>query len=287
MRFDEQKAFPHPVLRHGSSDYPNAEFQAQLNLVRRENSSGVRLTARFDLSEPDILKLIERGMAHYMLILSCSKTHYRISCSTTGRELQQDISPGRLRGLTELFPFVVASSEIHSFRADGWHDDFLHVGPLDIPAGTVLAADSQRSYFVDNAEEAPIASIIETKASSHIVDGCWECSLDEQRVEILLSPGDYDRLTSARKRVADTSDAAYLMNGLWLPALHHVLVLADASAGEYDGHRWFRALNKRLSDVQCRELGSNANADRLKDAQRLLESPFGSMPMLRDGLDAE
>lgn len=283
LRFDEAKAFPHPVLRHGSSDYPDAEFQAQLNLVRRLHGSGVQLSARFDLSEPALLELIEMGLAHYTLILSCSRTHYRISWSTAERELEQDIPSGKLRGLAELFPFVVASSEILEFRADGWHEDFLHMGPLDISPGTVLAADSQKAYFIDNAEEAPIGSIFETKESSNVMDGCWECSLDGERVEILLSSGDHARLTNARRRVANTSDSAYLMNGVWLPALHHVLVLADASAGEYDGRRWFRALDKRLSDVQCRTLGSTVSADRLRDAQRLLEYPFGSLPVLHDG----
>ena len=285
MRFDDGKAFPHPVLRYGSSDYPDAEFQAQLDLVRSEHGSGVRLSAQFDLSAPNLLDLIERRVAQYTLILSCSMTHFRIAYTTTTTTLVRDIPPGKLRGLTELIPFVVASSEIRDFRSECWHEDFRDIGRLDISPGMVLAADSQKTYFIDNAEEAPISSIFETREIANARDGQWDCNLDGERVEILLSPNDYKRLYRARKELNGTADAAYLMNGLWLPALHHVLVLADASTGDYDGRRWFRALNARLSEAKCDSLGSRAS-DRLKDAQQLLEYPFASLPCLDSAFSA-
>ena len=286
MRFDDGKAFPHPVLRHGSRDYPDAEFQAQLDLVRQENGSGVRLSAQFDLSAPNLLELIERGDAQYTLILSCSMTHFRMACTTATPCLERDIPPGKLCGLTELLPFVVASSELRDFRSDCWHEDFRGIGRLDIPPGTVLAADSQKTYFIDNAEEAPISSIFETREITKAQDGQWECNLDGERVRVLLSPSDHHRLSRARIKLNNTAEAAYLMNSLWLPALHHVLVLADANTDDYDGRRWFRALDARLSEAKCLPLGSD-RSDRLKDAQQLLDYPFASLPCLDNALAAE
>ena len=286
MRFDDGKAFPHPVLRHGSTDYPDAEFQVQLDLVRREHNSGVRLSAQFDLSAPNLLELIEHGDAQYTLILSCSTTHFRIACATADRHLEHDIPPGKLRGLTELFPFVIASSEVRDFRSEYWHEDFRDFGRLDIPPGTVLAADSQKTYYIDNAEEAPIGSIFETRESPNALDGRWECNLDGERVQILLSPGDHNRLSRARNELNGKPDAAYLMNSLWLPALHHVLVLADASTRDYDARRWFRALDAKLSDAKRDTLGSS-KSDRLKDAQQLLEYPFASLPCLDNAFSPE
>ena len=77
------------------------------------------------------------------------------------------------------------------------------------------------------------------------------------------------------------AEAAYLMNGIYLPALHQVLVEADSARDEYESRRWFRSLDTRLIERKLQPLGSE-RANRLDDAQRLLEDPFRSMPCLDD-----
>lgn len=279
MKFDLNKAFPHPVLRYGSDDYPDAEFQVEIQLDRLKGSSSIRLAVEFSLSEDDILEQVEQGRASFVLILECPMTHLRKAYTALEPNFDEVLPAGELRGLVELRPFVVATCAIRDFRAKGWHEDYHSMDSISVAAGAVLAADEPKQYYIDNAEEAPIGSIFVTAAVDAIQDGRWRCNLDGERIEIQLSTTDHGRLTSARRALNGTADAAYLMNGIYLPALHHVLMEADMHRDDYETHRWFRSLNARLAEHRLSRIGT-MGANRLEDAQHLLESPFGSMPCL-------
>lgn len=62
----------------------------------------------------------------------------------------------------------------------------------------------------------------------------------------------------------------------------HLLVLVDADRSECESYRWFETIATRLNDLDgCRPIG-DPNADRLMDAQRILEAPFRRLPVLRE-----
>lgn len=282
MKFDLKKAFPHPVLRPHNDDYPHAEFEVQMDLRRQRGASRVDVTADFSLSDEDILEQVGAEAASFVLILECSTTRYRKAYRTMEPHLEGTLQPGLLRGLVELRPFVVATQLIRDFKASGWHEEFSNMPAVTLTAGTVLAADEPKSYYIDNAEEAPIGSIFETTPVATGGEGRWNCDIEGERIAIQLSVDDHQRFNRARKSLDGKADAAYLMNGIYLPALHHVLVEADSSPSDYDGRRWFRSLNEKLIEHKLQPLGT-AQANRLEDAQRLLEDPFRSMPCLDDG----
>ena len=151
---------------------------------------------------------------------------------------------------------------------------------FDLEPGVVLAEDKPKEYWIDVADEAPIGAIFEHRPGSR-QDGGWECNLDNDRVQILLSDIDSNRFQQARESVNNTPDAQYLMNGLYLPVLIHVLSAADGSQGAYEEYRWFDSLNRRLEAVGCKELG-DPSVDRSIDAQKVLEHPFVKMPMMAE-----
>ena len=90
---------------------------------------------------------------------------------------------------------------------------------------------------------------------------------------------DYERFVGARERVNNTADAQYVMNGVYLPALAWVLQEADKDQESHEGQRWYRALQARLEGAKLRPFGEET-ADRLMDAQRLLNLPFPKMPLM-------
>ena len=65
MRFDPGKAYPHPVLRPPDvgDDYPNAEFQVEIEVNRSVGSTAVDVAAEFDLSDLDLLALVDARAA--------------------------------------------------------------------------------------------------------------------------------------------------------------------------------------------------------------------------------
>ena len=55
----------------------------------------------------------------------------------------------------------------------------------------------------------------------------------------------------------------------------------DQNVADYSDYQWFASLDQRLQAVDCRELGL-ADADRLTDAQRVLDMPFTKMPLIAE-----
>ena len=281
MKFDPGKAWPHPVLRPSSNDYPHAEFEVEMEVRRVMNSTAVLVRAEFELSDPGLLDLVEDGAARYMLLVKASRTHYRETCDARDPLIERSYRPGELAGRIELTPFLVSTCELAAFRSDAWHEDFLGL-TFDLPPGAVLASDVSKEYWVDTAEEAPLGAIFGHRSNANMADGTWSCVPDEDFVWIEMSVNDSARFQNARNRANGTPEGYYLINGIYLPALVSLLYEVDRSREEFEERRWFASLDRRLEAVGSPLIGSSA-ADRLADAQRVLESPFKKMPLVLQG----
>lgn len=280
MRFEPGKAWPHPVLRPPSlgDDYPHAEFEVEIEVERNESSTALQVRAEFELSDPDLLRLVATDAARYVLLIRASKTHYRELIRSDSAHIDTSILAGVLSGRVELSPFLILARDVLGFHAHGWHSDF-EGRTFDIAAGSVLAEDQPKYYWVDTADEAPLGSIFEHLPQAGLADGHWQCQLDRERVAIAMSQADSKRYRAARSQANHTPEGQYLMNGIYLPALIHVLTAADRDVDTYGGRRWFASLDQRLEAVGCQPLGSK-HADRLVDAQKVLDSPFSKMPLI-------
>ena len=283
MKFNPAKSYPHPVLRPNNNDYPKAEFQVEPYLERIEDTTSLRFTVDFQISDSDLLNLVSTGKAEYVLLIRCPKTHFRSVERCTKPKLSGEIHDGQLSGLTEFLPYLVCTRGLSGFQAEGWHEDYRDMR-FDIAVGSVLAADNPKEYWIDTAEESKIGSIFVLRSSNSVNSGTWRGQLDSQRVILEMSKDDYERFNKARQRADDTPDAAYIMNSIYLPALVWVLEQADRddNGEQFEDRRWRRALAKRLEDIGCKELGS-PSPNRLEDAQKLLEEPFKNLPLMADG----
>ena len=277
MRYDPNKAYLYPVLRPNSADYPRAEFQAEPDPERIEHTTAVRISTEFNLSDPDLLRLIEGGAAQYVLLVRATATRHRSSHHSGEPKIEAHFDNGQLSGRTEVRGLVIAVRDLPRFRAEGWHDDYAGM-TFDLHAGAVLAEDEPREYFIDNAEEAPVGSIFWVQPHAPLLDGRWNCDLAGDRVALRMSERDYRRFMDARSRVNGSPDAMYVMNAVYLPALVHVLQEADHGEEAYGDLRWYRSLDARLVDCERPRLG--VGRDRLDDAQRLLDQPFAHLPLL-------
>lgn len=282
MKFFHGKSYPHPVLRYGSTDYTEAEFEVDVHLDRKRGSTELLLSINFELSEPTLLDLVASAKAAYMAVIRCSKTYSRLCIKSSEKSLVKNFKAGELFGQTEISPFLVCEKKLPNFFAPGWHEDY-HGIPITIEPGAVLAVDAPREYWVDTAEEQPVGSIFDAAIDERLRDGCWTLDPDGHKVKITLSKSDFERFKKAREAVQNTPQQVYILNSVYLPALLQVLHEGDDMAKDgADKYCWFRSLNCRLNDVGCAELGTE-NRDRLQDAQKLLENPFS--PLLSLSLD--
>ena len=261
-------------------DYPHAEFEVEIEVERTQGSTSVEVTAEFELSDQDLLRLVADGVAEYVLLIKASRTHFREIISSGEPQIERLFSGGDLSGRVEFAPFLVSTRELSNFRAEGWHPDFAG-RTFDISSGSVLAEDVPKDYWVDTADEAPLGSIFGHKPRSDVPSGHWELELAEDRVWIVMSESDTELYTVARNSANNRPEGQYLMNGIYLPALIAVLNEVDRNVEDYSEYRWFASLDHRLQSVECRQLG-HPNANRWTDAQLILDMPFTKMPIIAE-----
>lgn len=280
MRFDGAKSFPHPVLRPGSSDYEAVEFEVEIKVERIEWTTSVRIEVDFTLSDTDLLRLVGRELAQYVLVMRCAFTNFRRDLRTSEERVVQEFSDGEIAGELEITPFCVASSAIRDFKASCWNADYKGRA-FDLPEGSVLAMDYPVKYWIDTADDSHIGSIFKLVPDPRERRGQWSCSPMDNKVEIHMHPQDFERFCRARQRLSSNADAYYLMNSVYLPAILYLLEVADTDRDELASKRWYTSLETRLRDLDCPPIGSES-ADRLRDAQAILENPFQSLPFLRE-----
>ena len=283
MRYDSNKMWQYPVLRPESDDYPTSELQVTVDVQRMKDSTALRTTVDFALGDGDLSKLIENHLAQYMVVVRCSKTYFRQMTPTFSERLVFDIPANQVFGEIEISPYIVAVDEILNFRAAGWHEDYNSISMSPLGPGAVLALDIPKRYHIDNAEELTVNSILEVQPGNP-EKGQWDCDFDAERVKITMSNEDYQKFCFARQERIGRVEQAYVLNSIYFPAIYHILITADAEESTYMERRWYRALDKRLEEIEAGTLGETGR-NRLQDAQRLLENPFSRLPFI--ALDAQ
>ena len=281
MKYVKSKSWPWPVLRQGSSDYKRSAFECSPVLSKIEGTTQLHVEADFYLGDRNLDDLISKGYARYALLVSSSTTHFREYRESTEPRIEWYAEDGRLADRVELTPFVVAHRRIDNFKASNWHEDYANRS-FCIEPGSVLAIDVPVTYWVAAADETPISSVFQVAAEDDVSPGTWRCDWkrDQDLVTILLHPADFERFQDARSRAAASQTAAYILNGIYLPALAWLLTEADqAEQDDLSGSRWFEALTAALARVDCHPLGE-PDANRLVDAQKILRQPFGRLPLL-------
>lgn len=283
MKFVKSKSWPWPVLRFCSDDYPRSEFQSVVELEKLEDSTQLHLKADFYLGDRNLRQLIEKGRAKYALLVSCSTTHSRRYLESETSPIEWYAEDGWLADRVEITPFVVAHRRIDSFRASNWHDDYADRS-FKIDPGSVLAVDQPSVHWIEPAKEIPVSSIFQVAPDNAVDFGTWKCDWHRAPdfVTLLLHPVDYERFQNARRQASARQTTMYIMNGIYLPALAWLLAEVDgADIDELSQHRWFDALNSVLLRVGCEDVGAE-KANRLLDAQKILQQPFGKLPLLNE-----
>ena len=280
MKWEESKSWPYPVLRPNNNDYEKAAFEVNLDLARLPDTTAVEVEADFALGDSDLRGLVERGEGEYLLLVRCSTTHFRGEFRSREPHIRQRFENGKLAGRVEFAPFLVASCDLHDFRATRWHPDYDGVQPR-FDAGSVLAIDRPFTYWIDTADEEPVTSMFRI-TKGDVPNGQWQCQPGDEYVELVLSERDVEKLNAARRLASNTAELYYLINGVYLPALIWLLYEADKGGDDSDfaGMRWYSALERALERSECSPLGTEGIVDRAADAQTLLDSPFPQMPIL-------
>lgn len=282
MNINRNKTWLHPVLRPQpfGDDYIHGEFSADITMDGIQNGTAVKLLCKFEIDVKEIYDLIDHNMARCALLVQAGRTWHRelLFPSEDHDVIDKQYSAGDLAGRVRLLPFVVSVSEVQGFKSINWHPDYGDMS-FDFTFGSVLAHDVTRTYYVDPLPEGEIASIFQQICSEGMEPGRWEMDFQEERIFIVMSQVDSEKFVNARNRAIHNPNGAYLLNGIYLPALVAALDIIDKNPEEYQDCRWFPSLVNRMEQVGCSPLGTETN-ERVSDAQKMLGDPYPIMPII-------
>lgn len=285
----------HPVLRPAGygDDYVEGTFSADISLVAYESAAAndleeyedgtaVKLQCIFDLDVQEILALIEQEKAKYALLINAERTWHGelLYPKQNDTTIVTTYSAGAIAGKVSILPYIVSTTDIAGFQSNKWNPEF-DGKSRDLLCGSVLAHGEQISFFVETGIEADVTSIFEQRCKADLVSGFWNIEIRRERIFIVMSKEDSMLFDRARKKVASSPNDAYLLNGIYLPALIASLNRIDENPDSYEDCIWYPSLVHRMAQVGCSELGAE-NSDRVKDAQRILERPYLRMPMINE-----
>lgn len=282
MNINQNKAWLHPVLRPHpyGDDYTHGEFSAVIDMDGIQNGTAVKLLCKFKLDVQEILDLIDQEKARCALLVHAEKTWHRelLFPEEDHDVIDKQYLAGDLAGRVRLIPFVVSVSEVMGYKSSSWHPDYSDM-TFDFTVGSVLAHDNIRTYYVDPLPDGEIASIFQQICDEGMEPGRWELDLQNERIFIVMSQIDSEKFVNARNKAMHNPNGAYLLNGIYLPALVAALNIIDKNPADYQEYRWYPSLVNRMEQVGCSALGTETN-ERVLDAQKLLADPYPIMPII-------
>lgn len=274
MRYESNKAFPHPVLRPlsdggQSADFPGYGFQTVVEPEVSVDRSHIELHIAFEIKHPDIVRAIEFGQAEYAVLIYCNSTYYRMYVSSSTRRFTVKIAAGDVDRSVELRPSVVVTDGIDRYEPRGLHDE-LRGRVYQVQAGSLLAQDKLVDFPASREFLRPITSIFQITPDPQQPIGKFDIRVGDP-VQIIVNPEDNARLAAAR-RSAERRPA--VMNAVYLPAVMALLSEAVRLEEDTSGDRWFevvryKAVNSGIDWAQLKDGGVS-----LWDAaQTLLNDP--------------
>lgn len=266
MRFDHQKAFPYPVLRPDIDDYLQSEFQVTVDIEGTKDNKRLTAKVQVALSSERIKREIEKGNAAITIVFSCRETYFRETVTTDKFEINKSFDAGSLRGEVVVYPFVVALKPIKDFSAPDINAEF-RKPHFSFEPGEVLAAEEPKVVYIDRELFKPISSILQIVRSESLVGFEWKVSLEQDKLQILLSAEAKEIVDQARN---SRRNRAVLVNSIYFAAIMEAIQKLKDEEGVYSHFRWAQVISQ-----QCHNKAIDlVSHDPYAIAQRLLNSPL-------------
>lgn len=255
--------FPNPVLAAGRDDYIEScyfysAFEDGDVSVGKEN---ITITIQYALKCNGLEKMITEGDAAVVIIVRSSAASYsRIFQFPVGTtELTIDIPKYKVVNKIEITASVIAAHNLEKFCCPGEFNDLYFRGnTFEIRKGDTLATEDTHIIYVDDSElEKPISSIFSITEGDSIRSDILP-DFTDQKITIYLKKDLYDlyyKFKDFNNGVLRRYATGIIVYPVLVEAItyimgHYLAQEGDAAEGEdYSGRRWFRAIEKKVSDL--------------------------------------
>lgn len=263
MKFDKQKAFPYPVLRPGSDDYADVEFQVTVEF----SIAGSKISASilFANSCDEIEEQIINKNASYVCVFSCRDTYIQQVVETNERSISLEFESGKLRGEVRVDPYVVVKRDINGFISQNINAEFGE-GPFTFEVGDVLAQDETQVFYIDRDVFKSITSVFDLVKKDNLGEGLWTINFDDDHIKIEVSPKLKESIDDARN---DNKNRVILKNSIYFAAVMQAIQKLRDKDESFDDRKWSKVFrnqaHNRGIDIE--------NHDAYWVAQQLMQLP--------------
>lgn len=264
MRFDKSKTFPYPVLRPYSDDYVEGEFQSTVSFSIEEDV--IKVSCAYLTSSVELQRLIDENNAQFFSIVSCRETYFRQTLKTKNAELEASLSVDDLRGEVAIDSYIVATKEIKNFVSPDINPEF-EQKRFNFKPGEILAQEETQAVYIERDLFRPISSVFDLVKGDGLTGGEWRVSLEQDHVQILVSPSmkesiDFSRSSSAVKSV--------LINSIYHAAVTHAIQQLKDGSSDFEDLKWARVMTRQLHNQNI----DLAKTDAYLIAQKLMKHPL-------------
>ena len=277
MKYDPDAYLDYPILRPNSSDFPNGKISTDLR-PPTYSESNLDLELAFDISEPAITRLIEKGDAVCCSLLYCIGTCYsQMLRADRGSTLVSASVPlDRLSGRVAIHPSVI-TTDIADIRSDTAHSEY-GSSTISVERHRQLAMDEPWHFAVGFVGTIESVFHLQQDDSDTLGDDEFEFNADQSQRYIVIraNPKTYRTFQDARSHLRLTKATVYLN------ALTTALSYLEPEPDENERPEGWAATVRAHIDkqnIQWPDACSHGLA-----AQRLLNRPLESLTYLSANL---
>lgn len=264
MKFDINKAFPYPVLRPGSDDFGEADFQT--NPIFSISGEKINFENTFTMSCNEIKDEIKKGTAEYVSLVCCRDTYYRHFLSSSLESISHKFAIGVLRDEVRVQSYIVATKDITSFYSPDINSEF-GKGPFNYVKGEVLAQVETQVSYLTRDTFSPVTSVFDLVKRDGMPNNEWHIEYDQDHINIVLSPKMKEVIDSARN---DKKNQVILKNSIYFAAVMQSVQMLKESSSDFDDYKWSQIIKKKAHNIGC-DLETTPTAI---CAQRLMKGPI-------------
>lgn len=280
MKFDAQKSFGYPVLRAHSDDYLKGAFQPAIRLhpVGPEDDVA-KIECRFAVGIKELLDLIEKKQASFVLILDCRETFHRQCFKSYEKDVFFECDPNLLRGTLHIEAYIIAEKQITDFQCGLIHPDF-GPGPHSFDAGSVLAQKAPEEYFALPDKIRSLQNLIILSEDQSLVEGEWYFDINTER-PVIYATTDQCKIFKTSGSVAKN----IMVNNMLVPIVAKMIEELNGEdesiVAELERYPWAQIIKDNL---RAQKLSLNSkNGDAFRLAQFFLGIPQRKLNSVIEG----
>lgn len=263
MKFDKLKTFPYPVLRPGSDDYVDGEFQATVEFTIADGT--VNVACSYLTSSVELQQLVIEEKAKFVSIISCRETYYRKTLSTCLAQIDASIPAESLRGEVLVDSYIVAAKAIANFVSPDINSEFGQKR-FSFKPGEILAQEDTYAVYIERDLFRPISSVFELVKGDGLSGGEWRVSLEQDHVQISVSPSMKESIDNSR---SSSTVRSVLINSIYHSAVTHAIQRLKDGA-DFNDLKWARVMTRQLHNQNI----DLEKTDAYLIAQKLMRHPL-------------